>query len=91
MHDRVTCARGRKSSLRQPAWRRDGAIEPVFLIDRLVEQGRSTDRLGRAEQEVAAGLQCKMDGGQDVPLQHRSQVDEHIATGDEVDARKWGV
>ena len=67
------------------------AVHLVFLVHQREKVRRSTDGLGGAEQEIATGVERVVENGHALSLQFRSEVDQHVAATDEVQAREGRV
>ena len=63
-------------------------INPVRLGDRLEPVAELRDRLGPAEEQDAAVAQREIEQSQDLLLRLRLQIDQQIAAGHQVEARK---
>ena len=66
-------------------------IEPRRTIDRAEQAGWIFRRLGRAEQQEAAGVQRIVESAAHLLLQFTVEIDEHVAAGNQVDAREWRI
>src|SRR4051812_39205428 len=71
--------------------RGDRIVAPEDLEPRLLEReerGQRTDRFGLAEHKIAVPMQREGEALQHATLQVRGEIDQHIATQNEIDARK---
>src|SRR5204862_5623061 len=75
---------------RGPRWS-EPAVEARRAVHRLEEVRERADRLGVAEEEHTPGHQGVMEEWNELPLQLGRHVDEHVATGDEVEPREWRI
>ena len=66
-------------------------IDPVSLIDRAEELRERPDGFRAPEQEVSTRVQRVVEGRDDAPLEGRRQVDQQIATADQIDSREGGI
>ena len=60
-------------------------IDAVLAVQRLEELGERSDRLRRPQDQDAIRLQRVVEERDHALLQDRSQVDEHVAAGDEIE------
>jgi hypothetical protein len=84
------CRSERKARRGHPATT-DMPVDPVRLGERLEPISDIGRRLGAAEDQNAALAEGKIKQPEDLLLGFRAQVDEEIATGDQVEAREWWI
>ena len=63
-------------------------VDLVLRVGELEEIAVHADRLRAAEPQEAVGAQCVVHQGNEPLLQHRVEVNEQVAAGDEVQARE---
>ena len=66
-------------------------VDPVFLVQHAEEPVRLIHRLGGAQKQAAFGLQGEMKRIQHALLRIRVQIDQQVATGDQVHPRERRV
>ena len=64
------------------------AIEPMFLVERREQRRGGIGRLSRPYEQKAIRPECIVEGRQHHLLERKLEVDEDIATADEIDARE---
>ena len=67
------------------------AVDAPRLGERLEQLPRVRQCFGLAQEQVAADVQGETEEGDNFLLGLRLEVDEHVAAGDQVHLREWGV